>query len=289
MTAVYTPPIRRVDSSRGHTYKDANGLKVPGVTTMLNGGIPKPALMNWGPRVTAEYAVDHWDELTQLTPSARLARLEKSRYEARDTAANKGTRVHALAEKLVLGDEVPVPDDLAGHVESYVQFLNDWEPEPVIVEGVVYSHQHGYAGTLDLVADFPAGLLIDAGLITTAELKHDGGWVRALLDVKTSRSGIFGETALQLACYRYADTYLDDTGAEQPMPEVQAVFGLHVRADGYDLLPVQAGPVQLREALYAREVGRAVGEHFRGYIGEPLTAPRQLKRRRLEIVPEATP
>lgn len=292
-TPRYVGPIRRVNRGRGHSYVDANGNKVPGVTTVIGNGVPKPALMDWGPRVTAEYAVDHWDELGKLSPSKRLEKLKKARYEDRDAAANKGTRVHGIAEQLVDGKEVVVPDDLAGHVEAYVAFLEDWDPDPLLIEAVVMSHTHGYAGTLDLGAWFNPQQLLDCGLIdddpavaaVLQALVDDGELALVILDVKTSRSGIFGETGLQLAGYRYADTYLDDKGVEQTMPEFHLALGLHIRADGYDLLPIAAGRDQLRELLYAREVGQFVTERSRGYVGPALTPPARAKRRRLEVVP----
>jgi hypothetical protein len=55
---------------------------------------------------------------------------------------------------------------------------------------------------------------------------------RLLIDLKTNRSGIFGETALQLAGYRHADTYLDEDGNEQPMLEVDGCAAVHITADG---------------------------------------------------------
>lgn len=265
----YAPPVRRVARGRGHVYEDANGLRVPSVTGIIGDGVPKPALIDWAANSTADYAVNNWDDLARMAPAARLKRLQKARYEDRDTAANRGTAVHHLGEQLVAGGDVAIPDELAGHAESYVQFLDDWEPQPILIETVVMSHRHGYAGTLDLAAEI---------------VLPDLGEVLALLDVKTSRSGIFGETALQLAAYRHADVYVDADGAEQPMPEFGAVLGLHVRGDGYSLLPIEAGPVQLREFLYAREVGRFAKETSRGYIGEPLTPPRLVTRRRLEVV-----
>jgi hypothetical protein len=280
-TARYKGPIRRRETGRGHRYEDANGAKVPGVTTIISQGTPKPALINWAGNATAEYAVDHWDELGELPPSARLNKLKKARYEDRDTAANRGTAVHNLAEKLVQGEEVDVPDLLTGHVENYVRFLDDWEPDPFMVETVVMSHQHGYAGTLDLGADILSERLIIAGALSP---DFDRPTVRCLIDLKTSRSGIFGETALQLAGYRYADVYVDENGDEQPMPEFDIVLGLHVRADSYALLPIVAGQAQLRELLYVREVGRFAEEHARDYVGSALTPPTGMTRRRLEIV-----
>lgn len=243
--------IRRRNYGRGHAYEDEQG-RVPGVTTILGNGVPKPALVNWAANTTAEYAVDHWDELSQEGPAARLKTLQKARYADRDAAANRGTQVHGLGEKLVVGEQVDVPDELAGHVESYVRFLDEWEPEPIIVEGVIVSRRFRYAGTFDLIADI--------------------GGERWLLDLKTSRSGIFGEVALQLAAYRYADAVLVD-GEEQPVPEVTRTGAVHVRADGYDLIPVTAGPEQFRAFRYVQQVADFC-EHSRELVGDALTPPR---------------
>src|SRR5262245_43231013 len=96
---------RKVDRGRGHYYIDTDtNERVPGATTIIDQGIPKPALINWAATATAEYAVDNWADLTPLGPSERLKTLNKSRYAARDAAANRGTQVHALAERLVHGD-----------------------------------------------------------------------------------------------------------------------------------------------------------------------------------------
>lgn len=261
----YVGPITRVNRGRGHSYTDANGAKVPGVTTIIGDGLPKKALINWAGNATAEYAINNWDELAKLKPATRLAKLQKARYEDRDTAANRGTEVHRFAERYVAGEEVPIPDAIAGHTESYAQFIADWEPHPVLIEAVVMSHKHGYAGTLDAILDIP-------------------GRGRCLLDVKTSRSGIFGETALQLAAYRFADVYVDADGEEQPMLAVDEVFGLHIRGDGYSLLPIEAGPEQFREFQYVMQVARFTSETSKTYVGEPLLPQRALRRRRLEVI-----
>jgi hypothetical protein len=285
----YVGPVRRVKVGRNHVYRDANDVRVPGVTSILSAGVPKAALINWAANATAEAAVDRWDEFGQMSPSARLKALQKARYEDRDSAANRGTEVHRFAERYIKGEEVPIPDDIAGHVESYVQFVDDWQPEPVLVEAVVMSHTHGWAGTLDGIFDFPLGLLVDAGLVPEPDDDQEPRPVRAIVDVKTSRSGIFGETALQLAAYRFCDVFMDEHGQEQPMPVVDLAFGLHVRGDGYSLLPIEAGPEQLREFRYVREVGRFAEETSRTYIGQALVSPRRMRRRRLEVVAEPEP
>lgn len=257
--ADFVPPVRRINAGRGHRYVDANGAKVPGVTTIIEGGVPKPGLIKWAASSTAAYAVDYWDELTELPVSERLRRLERARFEQRDAAAVRGTKVHSLAERLAGGEEVTVPPELEGHVAAYVRFLDEWQVQPVLTEAVAINHEHGYAGTFDLLAD-----LLHPDDPTCTE--------RWLLDTKTSQSGVFGETSLQLAAYRYATHYLAADGSEQPMPAVQRTGVVHVRGDGYELVPVVARRRQFLSFLYAREVGRFV-EGARDLVGAPLTAP----------------
>jgi hypothetical protein len=250
----FAPPVRRINHGKGHRYVDANGSKVPGVTTILSDGVPKPALINWAANVTAEYAIDHWDTLAELTPSARLKELQKARFADRDGAARRGTQVHALGDKLIRHEEVEVPEELAGHVESYVRLLDRFQVEPLLTEFVVVSHQYGWAGTCDLIAYFPS-------------LKQT-----LLVDLKTSRSGVYGEVAWQLAGYRYASHYLDADGTEQPMLEVDGCAAIHIRADGADLIPMTVGPQQLKEFRYIQQVARACS-HSRDYVGEAILPP----------------
>jgi len=255
--------IKRVNHGRGHSYIDLDtGLKVPGVTTITGGGIPKDALVNWAANTTAAAAVDRWDELGNLPPSKRLAELQRARYLDKDTASNRGTQVHKLAQKLVAGDRVAIPEGLDGYVQSYVRFLDEFDVQPVLVEAVIVNHEHRYCGTLDLVAD----------LLDPDDPEPDGDLHarhRWLLDIKTSRSGIFGETALQLAGYRFADGWIDDDGNEQEMPEVERCGAVHVRPDGYDLVPVEASEIQYRTLLYAQQIGEFVASS-RDLIGDPI-------------------
>ena len=222
---MFAAPAKRIDrisfGKPTHHYEDANGKRIPGVTTILNDGLPKPALINWAANATAEAAVNRWDELSDMGPADRLKILKGARYADRDAAAKRGTEVHALAEQLIVGHSVTVPDELRGHVEAYVKFLDDWQPDPVLTEVAVVNYTHGYAGTLDMVFDC-----------------RDG---RILADIKTTRSGIYGETALQLAAYRYAEVYLHK-GLEVEMPEVQESWAIWVRADGYTVIPVDTSP-----------------------------------------------
>lgn len=235
----------------------ADGRKLPGVTTILSNGMAKPALIAWGMKATSQYAIDHWDELAEMPVSKRLEVLKGSAYADRDAAANRGTEVHAYAERLIKGEEVDPPDEIRGHVESYVRFLDEWEPEPVLVEASVANLRVGYAGSLDMVVKIPS--LYGNDLV--------------IADIKTSRSGIFGEVAFQLAAYAQAEVCVVG-GQEMPMPTVQRALAIHVRADGYDLYQVAIGARVFRQFCYIAEVAKAA-EESKDYIGPPLRAPKK--------------
>lgn len=212
--------IKRIDRGRGHSYS-IDGQRADGVTTLIGDGMPKPALINWAANTTAAYAVDHWADLEQLSPTERLSTLKGARYAELDKAGKRGTEVHAIAEQLAHGNEVPIPDEIAGHVESAVKFLDEWNPQIILTETVVASRKWYYAGTFDLVAKLGDGRT-------------------AIMDWKTTRSGIFGETALQLGAYANADCWIDDDQQEHDMADLGIDCGMAVwiRADGYDVYEV---------------------------------------------------
>jgi hypothetical protein len=253
--------IKRVDSTyRGkptHRY-EIDGVKADGVTTLIGDGLPKPALLPWGIKAVATYAATHLDRLVDMQPmgtEAIIAALKQAPYTDRDTAAKRGTEVHNLAEKMSHGQEVEVPDDLAGHVASAVRFLDDWQPKVIHTELTVASRKWNYAGTFDLLAD------ID-------------GYGRCLIDYKTSRSGIYGETALQLAAYAHAEVWLDADGQEQPMADLGIERGLAVwiRPDGYDVIEADITEATYRTFLHVAYVARK-GKVMKDLLSAPLTIP----------------
>lgn len=262
-----TTGIRRVDRMyRGqptHHYL-LDGKRADGVTTLLGKGLPKPALLPWGIKTVAEYAADHLDLLLQMQPMGREAivqALKQSPYTDRDKAAKRGTEVHKLAEHLIKGEEVEVPEELAGHVESYLRFLDEWRPEPILVEPVLANRRWGYCGSADLLAKFPH---MDQPV-----------WC----DIKTTRSGIYGETALQLAAYRAAEAYLDSDGNEKSLADLGETapvgYGLWVRADGYDVIELPVDEQAFKVFTHVMYVARQT-EVIKGWSGEPLPTPAPL-------------
>lgn len=269
MTA-FTPPIRRRNYGNGHGYVDADNRKVPGVTSITSNGVPKPGLIGWSANTTAAYAVDNWTELSTLTPNARMWRLQKAWRDDLTAAATRGTRIHTYMATLLAGGAIEeVPDELSGCVASLLRFLDEWAAEPVLMETTVVSYAHGYSGTLDLVVD-----LTDPDGFGTTE--------RWLIDTKSSRSGVYGDTALQLAAYRFADVVSEYPDGESPMPAVERTGVLHVRDNGYDLVPVEAGPKQFRAFLAAMEVA-AFREDADGLVGPPLTPPLTADEEMVEV------
>lgn len=241
-----------------HRYK-LDGKWVPGVTTLIGRAVPKPALPKWSAKSVAEYVAQNREAIEHLYAMGErpmVAALKDIPWQARDEAANKGTVVHDFAERIVKGEEVEVPEYLVGHVESAIAFIEEWDIRPVLVEAVVGSREHQYAGKLDLVADS----------------RHSP---RAIFDWKTSKSGIFAETSYQTTAYAFAEFH-GEHGNEHPMADlgVEAAWGVHIRADGWDAYPLEFGPEIFAEFVHLRQSGdiiqRAQGDWRTpgsGYVG----------------------
>ena len=256
----YVPPVARKETKRGHYYVDGEGQRIPGVTTVLGDGLPKKALINWAGNATAEAAINRWEELAELPPAQRLDTLKRARYDVTDKAKRRGTEVHGYAEKLVQGEEVTgIGDEIRGHVEAYVRFIDAFNLDPVLVEVVIVNYRYGYAGTLDLVADI--------------DCPHcPGRRCRWLLDVKTNEKGIYAETALQLAAYRYADAYVDAEGNEQPMITVDHCGAIHVTSSDAVLVPTVSNHEQLAIFRIAAKV-REWDKNNDDLVRAPIAAP----------------
>jgi hypothetical protein len=205
----------RVDRGKGHSYT-LDGQRLPGVTTILD-ALRKRALEEWAGSITAETAVNRWDELAALPVATRLDTLKRARYEARDAAALNGTEVHALAWPLVTGADVEVPPRHLGAVQALARFMDRWHLEPVATERPVFHPRHGWAGTFDILAGMGGTL-----------------W---LLDYKTGKA-VYPETALQLAAYAHAAYMLPEAGEPVEWVQPERCGAVHITSDSATLLPV---------------------------------------------------
>jgi hypothetical protein len=261
------PETRIVNRGRGHSYL-LDGQKVPGVTTVLDKGVPKPALIDWAARTAAAYAIDHWAELHELPPSERLEAIRGARWSTLREAGERGREVHALGHRYLAGDPVTPPEGLAGFLDAYVRFVEEWDVAEEAIEVAVFhrptaERPFAYGGRFDLLAR----LAPDQRL-----------W---LLDFKTNLKGVFMETALQLAAYRHSDFFVldgdvTDEGAavEHPMPAIDAAGVVWLRSDGsYDLVPLEAGEEALAVFTAAQEVAAFATSSRDDWIGDALPPP----------------
>ncbi|MGH3402465.1 MAG: hypothetical protein ACRDRJ_08140 [Streptosporangiaceae bacterium] len=255
------------------TYTLDSVPRIKGVTTMMKGlgGPPESYFTEY----TAGHAVDNWERLAGLAPSARLKEIAgatKARFSA---AAVRGTAVHKLAEPLAHGQEVDVPDHLRGHVESCIQFLDDYDVEVIATETALFSRKHKYAGSGDLWA--------------TARKPGRKTRIPILGDWKTNASGPWGSVAFQFAGYRYADIMLSGDGGkdsvELAVPGVDECWCIWLRADGYEVYPMHVTPEVHRQLLYIDQC-RMADEQCRDYKLDALPHPETMRKVRLADVEE---
>src|SRR4029077_6518873 len=97
---------------------------------------------------TARYAIDHWAELGELPISERLKRLTGARWEVVQAAGERGREVHTLGHRYLAGEDVTPPEELAGHFDAYVRFVEEWQPHEIAVEAAVFSRAFRSRGRL---------------------------------------------------------------------------------------------------------------------------------------------
>lgn len=240
-------------NERVHRYW-LDGKVCPGVTTLIGKGLPKPALPYWSAKSVAEYVVDNPEGIDALRTMGResaVAALKQIPWTKRDEAAVRGTDVHELAERILHGEAVEVPEHLTGHVEGYARWLDAFAAEPIVTEVPVANRANWYAGKPDAIVRM-------GGLV----------W---LLDWKTS-SGVYGETALQTAAYARAEFYAPTPDDEIPMPHIDRIGVVHITADGSQLYPL--GDIDAAFGVF-RHVAYVANktDWIKGLIGEPMTEP----------------
>lgn len=226
---------------RGNLSLDMRPLSV---TTALD-TLGKGGLTSWAARVVAEKAIkvigeilktvgDKWDkddgkglyEALQVEKDG-LDDLYESLRVTPDTIAREsgrvGTAVHAYAEKrlrgkLESGAWEKIPDKkVKSRCHMVDNWIDDYEIQPLFIEGTVYHNVFSYAGRFDLIA------LVDG--------------VPTIIDFKTGKR-IYPETALQLAAYANAEVVKDGNGDKVPMPSVVRGAVLHIKARSYQYLEV---------------------------------------------------
>ena len=164
----FNPDLQQINFLDRRVYKRSEGVYYPSVTTILQ-FMPKAKFF------------ETW--IKDVGHNADFIMRK---------AGKEGTQVHEAAEALVLGEEVSWMDDYGNAKYSQIvwemilKFAEFWKtskPELISTEDFVWSDEHKYAGTADLVVKMDKET-----------------W---LLDIKTSNS-IHKSYDLQLASYAKA-------------------------------------------------------------------------------------
>lgn len=179
-------------TGRKHSYwlkvprseKFPNGMRlIPGVTG-ISGLLTEAAsgLSPWAARLAVESLKAAGHKITDDQAFEAV----NAHITKRDFAAVRGTEVHELIERRIKGMELP-PDATplaVSYADSVVKKLEKEKIKVIACELKIFSLEHGYAGTTDLIVEFADG-------------------TRGVLDVKTSKAFRVSH-AMQIAAYSFA-------------------------------------------------------------------------------------
>jgi len=277
------------------------------VTTII-GILDKPALIPWAVNETADRLIDAPAKLLWYIenegPEAARRWIAGLRYATGGllSDAARGTLLHALADQwMLLGfrpDVTPdlhpdyaakgsvlLPADIAILGRMLDQFdrvwLQQWQPEYIASEFVVFHDVFKYAGQVDAIVRINGKLYV--------------------IDYKTSKStytaggklkGVYPEIALQLSAYRHAThaavyrvrrteryrrRYYLLNAAERaealPMPEVDGGMGVFVSPDHLGVHAVRCDDDVFRVYCNLQEVARWQHDWSDSCVGNPMSPP----------------
>jgi hypothetical protein len=198
--------MKRVETHRGRFYT-ADGKRYPSVTSILS-CISKPALMYWGAKVEREMviaeaakfyeelaaALDTGKVISSLGFATQLAQRigkEQASKKLLEKAGDIGSQAHQRIEWLLRGEllqkvgyEPPIVPEAQIAVDAWLKWRKSVNFKPIAVESQIWSHVHGYAGTLDCMCAEVNGVV-------------------TLCDWKTGKA-VYYEAHLQNAAYRVA-------------------------------------------------------------------------------------
>lgn len=215
----YIVDFERIEKVRnnGETYHyyTLDNKKIPTVTEILEGFVPKPQLINWTAREAGLWAQNNLEILNQ-SPSTIAQNIRNNVFNSRDESAERGTRIHALVETILTQGNCDVAKEDSAEIKAMLEWLNAYNPKVIACEAKIFHNVLRYGGTLDLLCEI------------------DGEtW---LIDLKTGKK-IYNEVALQLSAYENA-THIVLNGEVVPMVKVDKVGVLHLHGGELNFLEV---------------------------------------------------
>lgn len=255
---VTTPKVKTIQIGEDRYYSDeVTQNQVPGVTSILNMRA-KPALMNWAAKSAAEFAVFNLNTVSELARTDKFAAIDlvkRAHTRMSGNAAGKGTEVHGIIERLLNGETgVKVSNDVRPFIVQFQTFASEYKLVPIHNEITLWNDRYRYAGTADGIWQL------------------DGLGI-AVCDIKTGKSGVWDDAALQVSAYRNAEFMVFPDGTRHKMLETSPIgYALWLRPEGYALLPLDIGPETFRAFLGLREVFHWHNIRAKAAVGSALNA-----------------
>jgi len=166
----------------GRAY-DIEGVQYPGVTTILGETMDKSgALLGWATQSMEAHILAALipDKDGYIDDSSIPEIVNKARYEYKNIvgeACDIGTEAHDLIEQHIKTGKPVFGEKHEEAATAFIAFL-DWEKENGVVwlasERKIWSHVHGFAGTLDAICLFTKGEY--AGKICVIDFKSSKGF-----------------------------------------------------------------------------------------------------------------
>ena len=179
-----------------HCYiNKESGLPVAGVTSILSGAIPKPALLQWAANMAVDYINTsiftdnnrgrdvltlHSHHVDTILKEAKTAHRKK-----KEDAGTRGKDVHTFAERVLVNGDAKMPPDpeTAKGCAAFLSWLDGVNLEVINSERIIFSKTWWYCGTTDVYGRIKGK--------------------NCVIDFK-SGSGFYDEHPLQLAAYAVA-------------------------------------------------------------------------------------
>lgn len=269
-----TSPKYAKSTNRGRQYVDPHtGETYPSVTTILGQIGKADALKWWAAGEVAKYAVTMRNTWIDLDQQAAIDLLKREPLRSLSRAADRGTDVHAIADRYMQTGQIGTITEHNGYVDALLNFVYDHHPQPILTEMTVYGD--GYAGSFDMVCKLPAL-----------------GDMLTIIDYKTSKA-IYPDTAAQLAAYTNAGRYIDSNDQFHLMPKIERGAVVRLGANGeYEIqeADLTAGWQLFKAALAIHQAQQQ--PLLRGQLAKPdydLTPVRQHITKRMIVLRDHRP
>ena len=224
-TRTYTVPDPHDSDCSCRWKRDEHGnLVLDSVTSILR-IVNKPALPYWAANKVADYALDNISEIQKLLAKddrdGAYRLLKGAPWSKRDKAADVGTTVHDVIEKMILDKAavVDVPTRIAPYITAFHDFLKSYEGAFDASEMTVFNTTHGYAGTLDALWKTPEGK------VGALDWKTRQG-------KKVAQTSAYETERLQVSAYVHAE-WAEIDGEVVPMPPIAGGSIVMLCEDGY--------------------------------------------------------